>query len=614
MIGHHRPCAFTALVLLVALSTHRTPARAAVVDPADHQAFADDLAAILHTKSNECSSALGVSMAFSLVWPGCTGEEAIGQVRDVLGYPADSTNMQLVWDGTTQNMLAAASGQCLGSVWNGVCDSEAPLLKIANSVWFDDGDVLNATYDSVVDGYAMQTDFEAQESPAVVNRWVENSTNGMIDSIVDESEPLFPPYALIAINSIYLKASWSKQFDECLTNLDSFYDASSRTNIVSDAHFMNMVNYFDYSHDALSGYQVIDLPFDNSQMSMIFVIPNGDGVGAVQSTGLIGILDELESTRVALSLPKFKFESTYDDIKSALIQLGIVAPFTEGSGALCGMFDNISDCESLVIDDVIQKTVIDVNEKGVEAAAVTAVMVSLTSMEPDEPPPPDPILMILDHPFQFFVYDKEQELMLFEGRLGLPEVPETEPACPLLNSQHQDANFWSDTFGVNPIDPMKNLSSTTNSTATEMATSSPTLQPPDVQSKPPSDLSSSQHTLSPTIDATPTVVNIMTLAPSIVVTRPEEGTLSPMVETAPTVININTLFPTIVVTLPNDGKTTEFPIPIDTSLPQDEATTSSPVPTSPFRTQAAGNSAPKAMLVISYFSITGMLVSFLFLS
>ncbi len=77
-------------------------------------------------------------MAFSLVWPGCTGE-AIGEVRDALGYPDGPSNMQLVWEGTTQSMLAGAAGQCLGSVWNGVCDSEAPLLKIANAIWFDDG-------------------------------------------------------------------------------------------------------------------------------------------------------------------------------------------------------------------------------------------------------------------------------------------------------------------------------------------------------------------------------------------------------------------------------------------------------------------------------------------
>jgi serpin B len=627
---HHRMRALTTVVALAAHHATRTSAQA--VDPTEHQAFADDLTAILHAKNaNDCTSALGVSMAFSLVWPGCVGE-AIGQVRDVLGYPDDgpSSNMRLVWEETTQSMLAGASGQCLSGVWNGVCDSEAPLLKIANAIWYDDGSVLNSTYDSIVGGYAMQTDFEAMESPTVVNSWVENSTNGMIDSIVEEGKPLFPPYVLIAINSIYLKASWSEQFFEWLTNLDIFYDSASRTNTVSEAHFMNMVSYFDYSHDALPEHQVIDMPFDNSQMSMIFVLPFGDGSsgGAVRSTDLIGVLDSLESTRVALSLPKFKFESTYDDIKNALSQLGIVAPFTAGSGALCGMFENIPDCGNLVIDDVIQKTVIDVNEKGVEAAAVTAVMAVATSIGPTEPPPPDPVLMILDHSFQFFIYDKEQGLMLFEGRLGSPEVPDAEPTSPLLDAKHLDADFWANSFGVNPIDPTANMSSTSsNTTATEVGnlssqeTSSPSPKPSDVSSTPSSELSSSQPAVASDLP-TSAVPIFETFSPTNVVTRPDEGTatasptptvdssMTPTPTIVPTVGGTNrTLSPTNVVTRPDEeGTVTASPVPTTSpSFPKEEMNTNPSLP------QATGNSAPKARLVIAFVSTTGILATLLYL-
>lgn len=626
-----------ALAAVVALAAHRaTRTSAQAVDPTEHQAFADDLTAILHAENaNDCTSALGVSMAFSLVWPGCVGE-AIGQVRDVLGYPDDSSNMRLVWEETTQTMLASAGGQCLGGVWNGVCDSEAPLLKIANAIWYDDGSVLNSTYDSIVGGYAMQTDFEAMESPTVVNKWVENSTNGMIDSIVEEGKPLFPPYVLIAINSIYLKASWSEQFFEWLTNLDIFYESASRTNTVSEAHFMNMVSYFDYSHDALPGHQVIDLPFDNSQMSMIFVLPFGDGSseGAVRSTDLIGVMDALESTRVALSLPKFKFESTYDDIKSALSQLGIVAPFTAGSGALCGMFENIPDCGNLVIDDVIQKTVIDVNEKGVEAAAVTAVLVGKTSADPAEPPPPDPVLMILDHPFQFFIYDKEQGLMLFEGRLGSPEVPDAEPTSPLLDAKHLDADFWANSFGVNPIDPTANMSSTSsNTTATEVGnlssqeTSSPSPKPSDVSSTPSSELSSSQPAVASDLSTSAEPI-FETFSPTNVVIRPGEGTATasptPTVNSSmtptPTIVSTiagtsKTFSPTNVVTSPDEeGTTTASPVPTTSpSFPKEEMNTEFPVPTNPSLPKAIGNSAPKARLVIAFVSTTGILATVLYL-
>ena len=292
-----------------------------------------------------------------------------------------------------QRMLTASPGGCLGG--GSFCNVDAPLLHIANSIWFDDGDALKTSYEAVVAKYAKQIDFEAADSPVTVNDWVNDSTKGLINSIVDESKPLFPPYVLIAINSIYLKASWAEQFPKYKTNLDSFYASSAKDmNEASDAHFMNTGEYFSYSHNALPGYQVIDLPFASSKMSMIFVLPNyiakndeGDTIthvfDAVTSTDLTEALGNLSSTRVALSVPKFKFESKYDEgLKDALISSGITSPFTKESRALCKIFKDATNCENLIIDKVVQKTVIDVNEEGVEAAAVTMVGVSLASIRP----------------------------------------------------------------------------------------------------------------------------------------------------------------------------------------------------------------------------------------
>ena len=85
------------------------------------------------------------------------------------------------------------------------------------------------------------------------------------------------------------------------------------------------------------------------------------------------------------------------------------------------------------------------------------------------PPPDDPILMVLDHPFQFFIYDKSEQLMLFEGRLGAPEVPEAEPAMALLDAVHSDPGFWSP-LGVDPIEPPAFDDTMTTATTTEEAT------------------------------------------------------------------------------------------------------------------------------------------------
>ena len=289
------------------------------MNPASHQQFADELTSRLYTNSNECSSSLGISMAFSLIYPGTTTDVALDEVQTTFGYPTN--NLQLVWEDTTNRMLSKAAGQCVGGEWNGKCSADAPTLQIANSIWFNNSHTLNATYNSIVGEYAKQINFETDESPMIVNEWVSNSTNGLINSIVDEESPLFPPYVLIAINSIYLKARWVEQFNEFATNIDKFYTHTSQTESV-DAHFMNIVDFFQYSHSAIPGYQIVELPFAESKMSMIFVLPQAaideddlseEEEEVVTSSEVISSLDKLNNTRLALSLPKFKFESEYDD-------------------------------------------------------------------------------------------------------------------------------------------------------------------------------------------------------------------------------------------------------------------------------------------------------------
>jgi len=87
MIGYRQ-------ALSAAIAALATRTISANVKPSKQQSFADELTSILYTKENECTSALGVSMAFSLVYPGCTGD-GITEIREVMGYPGGS-NMQLV--------------------------------------------------------------------------------------------------------------------------------------------------------------------------------------------------------------------------------------------------------------------------------------------------------------------------------------------------------------------------------------------------------------------------------------------------------------------------------------------------------------------------------------
>jgi hypothetical protein len=78
---------------------------------ATHAEFADELTLAMYDgDSNECSSALGVSMALSLVYPGATRESLVNQMESVLGYNDDANvNAQslLVWESTARALTTA---------------------------------------------------------------------------------------------------------------------------------------------------------------------------------------------------------------------------------------------------------------------------------------------------------------------------------------------------------------------------------------------------------------------------------------------------------------------------------------------------------------------------
>merc|ERR1711935_518955 len=57
----------------------------------------------------------------------------------------------------------------------------------------------------------------------------------------------------------------------------------------------------------------------------------------------------------------------------------------------------------------------------------------------------DPILFQADRPFQFFLYDDLERLILFEGRVGNPGIPEGSMAT---NPHKHADDFYQNTFGT----------------------------------------------------------------------------------------------------------------------------------------------------------------------
>lgn len=448
---NHRNYTYTrSMRIVLALLTLLFPSGSVVVANLvnTQRMFADSLTAELYSNknSNDCTSALGVSMAFDLIYPSATGQ-ALEDMQKVFGYSPDDQGAEgLQWDDTASRLTGTYNGDCIVADFEDPtkCEFAEPTIEIANSIWVRKGLTLETEYSAVVGEFARSLDFSIATAGEIVNAWVEESTNGLIDSIVEDG-PLDPSWILLAINSLYLKAAWIAPFEAKHTNEDNFFPSALRVNGEEmKSHFMHMVGSFAYSDTAVPGYRILKLDFfggnDSSGISMIFVLPTTDRGDESLSTDVLNALPKLESTTVAIALPKFRFESEYrDTLMAALKAVGLVAPF---SGELC-ITENACDAS---VDIVIQKTIIDVNEHGIEAAAVTAIAVDRGSAPNVNPPP---VEFRCDHTFQFFVYEENEGIVLFEGRVSHPEPPKEGEAAQ-LQAKHSDADFWKNNFLVEP--------------------------------------------------------------------------------------------------------------------------------------------------------------------
>jgi serpin B len=110
-----------------------------------------------------------------------------------------------------------------------------------------------------------------------------------------------------------------------------------------------------------------------------------------------------------IQVPKFRFNTRFS-LKDALARLGVRQAFDVGRADFSGINGKTSD---LFLCDILQAAMIDVHEKGIEAAAAVEY-ISADSYGGE------PVTFHADHPFVFVVRDNRTGCILFLGRLVDP--------------------------------------------------------------------------------------------------------------------------------------------------------------------------------------------------
>lgn len=285
-------------------------------------------------------------------------------------------------------------------------------IDIGNSIWIRQGgeikeDFINVNK-NVFDAYVTELDFASQGAAEEINGWVAKSTRNMVKKMVDP--PIPPDACMYLFNAVYFKGEWTDKFEKKDTFSNVFYSG-----IGEKKEVMMMTAQRNMEYGEKNDFKVIRLPYGEGKTSMYCVLPAED----VSINSFVERLDvdkwkEIKNSitkrkNVLVNIPRFKLEYGQKTLNKQLTVMGMEEAFTDNAD-----FSGISDGR-LKISRVVHKAVVEVNEEGSEAAAVTKVEVWFTSLEENSPE------FIADRPFLFFITEDTTDTILFMGKLYDPQ-------------------------------------------------------------------------------------------------------------------------------------------------------------------------------------------------
>ena len=372
-----------------------------------NSAFAFDLYQELREQEgNLFYSPYSISLALAMTYAGARGETE-QQMADTLHFLLAQDRLHPAFNALDLELASRGEG-AEGKDENGF------RLNIVNAIWGqEDYEFLAGFLDVLAENYGAGLrllDFMSapEEARITVNDWVSDQTEGRIEDLIPEG--VIDTYTrLVLTNAIYFNAAWLNPFAEDMTVDGAFHllDGSEVT-----VPMMMQTESLGYAEG--EGYQAVELPYDGGELSMVILLPETGQFEAFEGSLDAGLVDtitgDLAYRQVALTMPKFEFESDFS-LADTLDAMGMHDAFSEAAD-----FSGMTGIRDLFIAAVEHKAFVSVDEAGTEAAAGTAVVMKITAA------PVGPVEVTVDRPFVFLIRDIETDAVLFVGRVMNPSA------------------------------------------------------------------------------------------------------------------------------------------------------------------------------------------------
>ncbi|MBP0006804.1 MAG: serpin family protein [Cyanobacteria bacterium SBC] len=345
---------------------------------------------------NLALSPTSLSMALTLLYRGARSQTQ-QQMTSALGYA-----------GLSLEELDRSYGDLFATLAEVSPDVE---LNIANSVWAGIGETLESSFvETSRTIYRARVDrvnfSQPQDALQQINRWVAAETNDRIEEILSPSD-LDRETVIVLANALYFLGYWTYPFSEEETRLHPF----TLPDGTQKQHPM-MVQQMPTRYCETALFKAVELPYGESErMSLYAFVPKPGKTLAdfyqhltLENWNIWMNSFDWYSSGALVKLPKFRLDDERE-LNEVLKSVGLGGIFETPD------FSGIVP-QSFAVSLVKQKTYIDVNEKGTEATAATAIVGTRSS-------PPE---IEFDRPFFFAIRDNDTGAILFLGSVADPTL------------------------------------------------------------------------------------------------------------------------------------------------------------------------------------------------
>lgn len=361
----------------------------------NHSNFNTSLSLLQAVEKNQNGAVCPISLklALAMVANGTTGQTQ-QEILKTLGYHTVEELNQFV----TKTMAWTVTEMTDGYYKK----DNAGMIQFANGLWRNSSlqsvDFSQNFKNRIQNFQAVSGTVTTDNALQVINEWVKQMTHGIIPKIITDAN-----FETALINTAYFKCTWQQQFQKENNTKGIFYNID---NTQSEIDFMNQKENFYYCES--DGWQMLGIPYSDNNYNFYIFLPEKDNHQPLNDETINRLLQFQEKIQVDASIPKFSMENSYD-LQKTLQTMGINA-----------MFQNFVDFNEMyengtgkVITNALQRVKVIIDEKGTEAAGVTALTMG-RGIDMTIPP-----VFHADRPFTYMLLkntDSGQKEVLFAGQ------------------------------------------------------------------------------------------------------------------------------------------------------------------------------------------------------